>query len=162
MNQVIAWWHSISQREQRLVLGCSILMLFGALYWGVVAPLDQRAEDARARINSEKQLLTWVKNSANSITALRGTTGGTAQPSAQPLNQVVSSTTGRFKVELIRMQPRGESLQVWIQPVPFNQLVNWLAYIKAQQGIEVEFLDINRTETLGLVEVNRLQLKRGE
>lgn len=162
MNQVIAWWNSISQREQRLVLGGSIVLLLGVLYWGVISPLDQRSENAKARIQSEQQLLVWVKNSANAIVSLRGANGSSASPSTQPLNQVVSSSTARFKVELIRMQPRGESLQVWIQPIPFNQLVNWLAYIQAQQGIDVEFLDLSRTETLGQVEVNRLQLKRVE
>ncbi len=162
MNQLMAWWNSISQREQRLVAGGSIVLMLGALYWGIISPLEQRAENAKARINSEQQLLVWVKNSANSIVSLRGTTGASATPSTQPLNQVVSSSTARFKVELIRMQPRGDSLQVWIQPIPFNQLVNWLAYIQAQQGIDVEFLDLSRTETLGQVEVNRLQLKRVE
>lgn len=48
-----AWWTSISQREQRLVIGCSILLIVGAVYWGVLQPLNTRAELAQSRIQSE-------------------------------------------------------------------------------------------------------------
>ncbi|MFA0411923.1 type II secretion system protein GspM, partial [Vibrio splendidus] len=50
-----AWWTSISQREQRLVIGCSILLILGVVYWGLIQPLSQRAELAQSRIQSEKQ-----------------------------------------------------------------------------------------------------------
>ncbi|BCL68207.1 type II secretion system protein M [Vibrio nigripulchritudo] len=161
MNRVTAWWQSISQREQRLMGGCAVLFTAFIIYWGGVVPLNERADAAQARITTEKQLLDWVTNSANTITSLRGASGSSANVSGQPLNQVVSSTTRRYRIELIRMQPRSDSLQVWVQPVPFNQLVSWLADLREQHGIDVEFLDITRTEVTGQVEVNRLQLKRG-
>ncbi|USD65180.1 type II secretion system protein M [Vibrio sp. SCSIO 43136] len=161
MNQILAWWQSISVREQRLVIIAGALCLVGSLYWGVVAPLNQRAELAQQRIQSEKQLLTWVQDSANTITSLRKSAGVSGSRGSSPLNQVVSSTTRQYKIELIRMQPRGDSLQVWVKPLPFNQLVNWVSNMREKQGIEVEFLDITRTEQVGQVEVNRLQLKRG-
>ncbi|CAM3024945.1 Type II secretion system protein M [Vibrio mytili] len=157
--QVQTWWSSISQREQRLMLGCGVIVVIGILYWGLIQPVTQRAELAQSRIKSEKQLLVWVQDKANDITALRKSGGVTY--SNQPLNQLISSSARRFKVELIRVQPRNESVQVWIKPVAFNQLVDWLRYLKEQQGIEVEFLDIDRTEQAGMVDVNRLQFKRG-
>ncbi|MEF1336823.1 type II secretion system protein GspM, partial [Vibrio rotiferianus] len=30
-----AWWSGISQREQRLVLGCGALVTIGLIYWGI-------------------------------------------------------------------------------------------------------------------------------
>jgi general secretion pathway protein M len=161
MNRVTAWWQSISQREQRLMGGCAVFFTAFIIYWGGIVPLNERSDAAQARITTEKQLLDWVTNSANTITSLRGASGGSVNVSGQPLNQVVSSTTRRYRIELIRMQPRSDSLQVWVQPVPFNQLVSWLADLREQHGIDVEFLDITRTEVTGQVEVNQLQLKRG-
>nr|WP_319555475.1 type II secretion system protein M [uncultured Vibrio sp.] len=159
ISQVQTWWSSISQREQRMTMGCGVLVIVGLIYWGILQPMGQRAELAQSRIQSEKQLLAWVKDKANDITALRKS-GGVAY-SNQPLNQLVSSSARRYKVELIRVQPRNESVQVWIKPLAFNQMVDWLRYLKEQQGIEVEFLDIDRTEQAGMIEVNRLQFKRG-
>jgi general secretion pathway protein M len=161
MNKINAWWQSISQREQRLMVGCSLLLIVCTAYWGVIVPLNDRAEVAKAKISSEQQLLEWVTKSANRITALRSASGGGGTVTGQPLNQVIASTTRRYRIELIRMQPRSDSLQVWVKPLPFNQLISWLSELHKQHGIEVEFLDITRTETAGQVEINRLQLKRG-
>ncbi len=157
--QVQVWWSSISQREQRMLIGCGVFVVIGFIYWGILQPMSQRAELAQSRIQAEKQLLDWVQDKADDITALRKSGGVTY--SNQPLNQLVSSSARRFKVELIRVQPRNESVQVWIKPLAFNQMIDWLRYLKEQQGIEVEFLDIDRTEQAGMIEVNRLQFKRG-
>jgi len=101
LNMFQAWWSSISQREQRLVVVCGVFGLIGLIYWGVLQPINARAEQAQLRIQSEKQLLSWVS------------------------------------------------------------LVDWLTFLKEKQGIEVEFMDIDRGKESGLVEVNRLQFKRG-
>ena len=159
ISQAQVWWSSISQREQRLVMGCGAIAVIGIIYWGLLQPMSQRADLAQSRIQSEKQLLAWVQDKADGITALRKSSG--VSYSSQPLNQLVSSSARRYKVELIRVQPRNESVQVWIKPLAFNQLVDWLRYLKEQQGIEVEFLDIDRTEQAGMIDVNRLQFKRG-
>ena len=159
ISSVTAWWVGISVREQRLVIGCGLLLLLGGIYWGIVQPVSERADIAQARIKSEKQLLTWVTDKANVIVELRGN-GGTAS-SSKPLNQVVSSSSKSHRIELIRMQPRDEMLQVWIKPVSFNRFVQWLAYLKDKQGIDVEFMDISSTDENGVVEIKRLQLKRG-
>ncbi|UQA52392.1 type II secretion system protein M [Vibrio sp. ED002] len=157
--QAQAWWNSISQREQRLMMGGGVIAIIGMIYWGLLQPMNQRAELAQTRIQSEKQLLNWVQDKADDITALRKSGG--VSFSNQPLNQLVSSSARRYKVELIRVQPRNESVQVWIKPLAFNQMVDWLRYLKEQQGIEVEFLDIDRTDQAGMIDVNRLQFKRG-
>ncbi|WP_038897942.1 type II secretion system protein GspM, partial [Vibrio harveyi] len=73
--QAQAWWSSISQREQRLVMGGSIIAVLGIIYWGLLQPMNQRAELAQSRIQSEKQLLTWVQDKADDITALRKSGG---------------------------------------------------------------------------------------
>ncbi|MCL3793377.1 type II secretion system protein M, partial [Actinomyces sp. 186855] len=115
-------------------------------------------QEAKTRIQSERQLLQWVENTADQISALRQQ-GGVVR-SAQPLNQVIAASTGQFNIELVRVQPRGDRMQVWIQPVPFTQLVAWLAHLKERQGIEVEFMDLERGKVSGMVEVRRLQFKR--
>ncbi|MDW6018609.1 type II secretion system protein M [Vibrio plantisponsor] len=162
-NKVIAplqhWWQSINHREKVMVSICALLAVVAIVFWGVLQPLNERGVQAQNRIQTEKQLLAWVTDSADKITALRKQ-GGVVRTST-PLNQVITSSTRQFKIELIRMQPRGEMMQVWIQPVPFTQLVAWIAYLKEQQGVDVDFMDIKRGKQAGVVEVQRLQLKRG-
>lgn len=153
------WWQSITQREQRLLLVGAGLSLVGVLFWGVVQPLTMQAEHAQLRLASEKQLLSWVKDKADTVVSLRGS-GNQAVSSTMPINQVVNTSARQFKIELIRVQPRNEMLQVWIQPLEFDQLLNWLAYLKQKHGLGVAFLDIEDTDKPGVVEVNRLQFGR--
>ncbi|KMV29441.1 type II secretion system protein M [Photobacterium swingsii] len=156
-----AWWKALSLREQRLMLGAGGALLIAVFYWGLWQPLATRAETAQQRINSERQLLDWVGKKANQIVSLRGNSSSSAGISDKGLNQVVNETTTRFRIELIRMQPRSEAVQVWVKPVPFNTLVNWLAFLRDEHGIDAQFLDISKADQNGVVEVNRLQLGRG-
>lgn len=159
INMLGAWWTGISVREQRLMIVCSVLLLVAGVYWGLLQPMTQRAEQVQHRITSEKQLLGWVQQKADRITELRGS-GGQATTTL-PLNQAVSSSVRQFGIELIRMQPREDELQVWIKPVPFNSLLNWLAYMRDRHGVDVLFIDLAAADQQGMVEIKRLQLKRG-
>ncbi len=163
MNNLIAplhnWWQGNSPREKRMVTICAVFVFFAVVFWGVLKPLNERSALAKSRIQSEQQLLEWVTNRADEITLLRQQ-GGIVR-SSEPLNQVITTSTRRFNIELIRVQPRGEMMQVWVQPIPFSKLVDWIAYLKEKQGVDVEFIDIQRGKQPGLIEVQRLQLKRG-
>ena len=156
-----AWWKGLSQREQRLVLGGSIALFIAVLYWGIWQPLATSADNAERRLQSERQLLGWVTTKADEILSLRGSSGSTGSVSDKGLNQVVNETTRQFNIELIRMQPRSEAVQVWVQPLPFNTLINWLAFLRDEHGIDAQFLDVSKADRTGVVEVNRLQLGRG-
>lgn len=159
VHSIQSWWLSISQREQRLVVVCVLLVVLGGLYWGMVQPVAARADNAQVRIQSEKQLLSWVKNKADVIAAQREQ--GAPSISNLPINQAISSSVGRFNVELIRMQPRGEQFQVWLAPMAFNQFINWIAFLEENHGIKVVFLDMDKGDKEGVIEVKRLQLGRG-
>ncbi len=161
MNELKTWWQGTSDRERQLVLVCGVVLIIAAIYFMGLKPLAQRAEQAQMQMAGEKQLLSWVQDKANTIVSLRAISSNSSGSNNRPLNQVVSSTARQYKVELIRMQPRDDMLQVWVQPLPFNQLVNWLDNLKDKQGLEVLFLDINRSDKPGMVEVSRLQFKRG-
>lgn len=156
---VQTWWRSVTPREQRMVLAMGALTVLAIAYWGIWQPLHERAAAAKARVQTEKQLLNWVSDNANDIMTLRA--NGGAEISTQPLNQVITNSAREFNIELIRVQPRGDILQVWIQPLPFAQLVAWIAYLQERQGVSVDAMDIDRGKVNGVVDVKRLQLKRG-
>ncbi len=163
MNRFItplqSWWQSISQREKRMVVVCSVFALVAVVFWGVLQPMSEKSTQAKNRVLSEKQLVKWVTDNADKIVALRQQ-GGVVRTS-EPLNQLITASTRRFNIELVRLQPRGEMMQVWIQPLPFTKLVDWVAYLKETKGVDVEFMDVKRGQKPGVVEVQRLQLKRG-
>lgn len=163
MNRLLAslqvWWVRITPREQRLVGVGALALVIGIAFWGIYQPMAQRAEVAQNQLRNDKQLLSWVQNKADDIVALRGS--GAKPLSPLPFNQAVSSSARRFNIELVRVQPRGDEMQVWVQPLPFNQLVTWLEYLQQNHGIEAEFLDLDKSNRVGVVDVKRLQLSKG-
>ncbi|MGF1769402.1 type II secretion system protein M [Enterovibrio makurazakiensis] len=161
MKTILAYWQGLSKREQRLMGVATAVLLLGGLYWGVVSPLQARAEQAQQRVNSEKNLLAWVNGKAAEIQSLRVTAGSRGQASALPLNQSVTTSVKRYNLEIVRLQPQQEQIQVWLKPMPFNTLLSWLDFLSVSHGVQVKFIDIGKTDKSGLVEVKRLQLGRG-
>lgn len=163
MNKLLAswqvWWLRITPREQRLVMVGAVALIIGVLFWGIYQPMAQRAELAQNQLRNEKQLLSWVENKADEIAALRAS--GAKALSPLPFNQAVSSSARRFNIELVRVQPRGEAMQVWVQPLPFNQLLSWLEYLQQNHGVEAQFLDLDKSDRVGVVDIQRLQLSKG-
>lgn len=156
---ILGYWTGLSLREQRMLVIALGFAFLAAFYWGGIQPLQQKSEMAQTRLASEKQLLSWVKNEADAITSLRKTSNA-PNVSSQPLNQLLSTSSSRYNIELVRLQPRDDMVQVWVQPVAFNSLINWLIYLRQQQGVDVAFLDINETDKPGIVEVKRLQFEK--
>lgn len=161
MNELKAWWSSTSMRERRLVIIAAIVLLVGGFYWLIYQPINSQLVQAQQQLKSEQALNTWLVDKANRITTLRKQGAVGTKTSSAPLNQVISQTASRHQVNLIRMQPRGDMVQVWVQPLAFNALVDWLDDLKNNQGLRVLYLDIKASDTSGMVEVERLQLERG-
>ncbi len=153
------WWQSITARERTLVVVLSFVVIVGGAYWGVIAPMQAQKLAAEQRLQSEKSLHEWVQDKADQIVALRSERGQT-RVSSQPLNQIVSSSVRRYNIDLQRVQPRGDALQVVIAPVEFNKLVQWLEFLHFQYAVQVEFLDLTSSDTEGVAEVKRLQLRK--
>ncbi|RXJ72665.1 general secretion pathway protein GspM [Veronia nyctiphanis] len=158
MNGIVTYWQNLSQREQRMLLIASVFFFIGILYWGIVQPLQERHARAESRLKAEKSLLTFAETKAAEIESLRKITGGGPANRNQPLTRVVTSSVKQFNLELIRFQPSKDELQVWLKPMPFNTLVNWIDYLSAKYGVNVTALELGKTNTQGQVEVKRLQL----
>ncbi|CAM3739515.1 Type II secretion system protein M [Vibrio aerogenes CECT 7868] len=154
-----SWWKSLSLREQKLVLIISIFAVVGAVYAGLIQPLQQQKAMAVSKLSSEQNLYNWVVSEANKITGLRGHGGFVS--SDKPLNQLITNSTRQFGIRLIRIQPMSQTLQVWIEPLSFNQFIDWLTFLQEKYGIQVNVMDIERGKQEGMIEVKRLQLKRG-
>ncbi|SHO58366.1 type II secretion system protein M [Vibrio quintilis] len=154
-----SWWKSLSLREQKLVLIIAVAAVVVFVYAGLIQPLQQQRAMAVNKLNTEQNLYNWVVSQANKVVDLRGQGGLVA--SDKPLNQLITNSTRQFGIRLIRIQPMSQSFQVWIEPLSFNQFVDWLVFLQEKYGIRVNVMDIERGKQEGMIEVKRLQLKRG-
>jgi general secretion pathway protein M len=155
MQGIKQWYLQLSERERILVIcasAVSIVVLFYYLLW---SPLHNAVTQQRAALNNEQQLLVWVQEQSNRAQLMRSR--GQVTTYSGSLTQLVNQTTRSANISVSRLQPQDDELQVWIDEVPFNALMRWLADLE-QRGIVILQSDFSETNDAGIVQVRRLQL----
>ncbi len=162
MDKLQSWWRGISAREQRLVAVGGSVLLIGLFYWAIWQPVANRIAERERLVVNHQQTLAWLKEKGQEVLAMQGgqgrqiDTGGT-------LDGVVNRTAFNQKIKIARLQPQGQELQVWIDTVPFDDLLIWLATLSDQYGVQVQIIELAREGLApGLVKVRRLQLSRSQ
>lgn len=160
MDKLQGWWHGISTREQRLVAVGGSILLIGLCYWLIWQPVANRIAERERQVANQQQTLAWLKEKGQEVLALQGNSGRQIDTSGT-LDGVVNRTAFNQKIKIARLQPQGLELQVWIDTVPFDDLLLWLATLSDQHGVQVQIIEVARENLApGLVKVRRLQLSR--
>jgi general secretion pathway protein M len=150
------WWQGLNLREQRLVMGVaaafSVFLLY-SLFW---LPLNDNLVNSQKRLESRQALLTWVTANTARYQSMKSV-GGSKQSSGS-LSSIVNRTANQQQLTITRMQPQGEILQVWLDSVPFGQLLTWLEHLANNEGLQVQAIDLAQGDSQGEVRVRRLQL----
>lgn len=153
-----AWWQQLKSSEQRLVaiLGfVVVLFLFYGLLW---QPLVNNINKTEQKLARQQALLTFVQESTQRYQQSKKS--GASTRSNGSLSSIVNRSAGRNNISIARLQPQGEDLQVWIDEVPFTQLLSWLEFLANNEGLLVKSIDLSKAERQGVVRVRRLQLGR--
>jgi general secretion pathway protein M len=160
MDKLQGWWLGISTREQRLVAVGGSILLIGLCYWLIWQPVANRIAERERQVANQQQTLAWLKEKGQEVLALQGNSGRQIDTSGT-LDGVVNRTAFNQKIKIARLQPQGQELQVWIDTVPFDDLLLWLATLSDQHGVQVQIIEVARENLApGLVKVRRLQLSR--
>ncbi|EPN4406312.1 type II secretion system protein GspM, partial [Escherichia coli] len=77
------------------------------------------------------------------------------------VSRVISDSASAHSVVIKRIAERGENIQVWIDPVVFNDLLNWLNALDEKYALRVTQIDASAAEKTGMVNVQRLEFGRG-
>ncbi|TLU65826.1 type II secretion system protein M [Thalassotalea litorea] len=152
------WWQGLNPREQKMVAGCSVAVLLSVFWFALWQPINDNLVRSQKKAEQQQQLLLWVhENLAKYKTLQRA---GGARPSSGSLSSVVNRAAKRFKIEIARMQPQGDNLQVWVDEVAFNDLLHWLEQLQHREGLVIQAIDIVKGDEQGTVKVRRLQVGR--
>ncbi|MGY4106563.1 GspM family type II secretion system protein ExeM [Aeromonas encheleia] len=160
MDKLQGWWRGISTREQRLVAVGGGIFLIGLCYWLIWQPVANRIAERERQVINQQQTLAWLKEKGQEVLAMQAGSGRQIDTSGT-LDGVVNRTAFNQKIKIARLQPQGQELQVWIDTVPFDDLLLWLATLSDQHGVQVQVIEVARENLApGLVKVRRLQLSR--
>lgn len=100
---------------------------------------------------------TQLKSAVPDIVAVRKS--GITTP--VQVSRVISDCASEHSVVIMRIAERGENIQVWIDPVVFNDLLSWLNVLNEKYALRVKQIDVSAGEKPGMVNVQRLEFGRG-
>jgi general secretion pathway protein M len=152
------WWQQLNVREQRLVVVMGSVVSLFVLYSFIWQPLNENIDKSEGKLARQQSLLTWVE--ANISLFEQAKQSGGNQKNSGSIASIVNRSAGRNNITIARIQPQGEDLQVWVDKVPFDQLLNWLEHLANKEGLVVRNIDLSKSDQKGVVSVKRLQLGR--
>ncbi|WP_108649065.1 type II secretion system protein GspM [Dongshaea marina] len=149
-------WNQLNSREKKLVSWAGVAIVICILYWGIWQPLNTSVVNSKNQLAGAEQTLQWIKEQGNKLASYR------ASNSIQPiprgsLESAVDRSARNHQIQITRIQPQKDRVDVWIENVSFNQLLGWLSMLH-QRGVTVRLLDLSKTSEPGYVKVRRLQL----
>jgi general secretion pathway protein M len=158
LSSIKVWWQGINQREQRLVLVAGSVFIVFLLYSLIWQPLNESLAKTEQKLASRQVLLAWVTDNTSRYQNAKAT--GKGNKSSGSLSSIINRTANQQQLTITRIQPQGDNVQVWLDSVPFTQLLFWLEHLANNEDLQVQAIDLAQGEKQGEVRVRRMQLGR--
>lgn len=148
------WFANLEVREQKLVAGAAVFIIFAVLYMGMWQPIDS------AQTRTLNGVETWQR-SVNTLRSLKGRLGatdgrqGSQRNINQPLVVVIDSTLRvRNMTAPQRSQPTGSNIRVEFENVSFDDVMLWLGDLSSQYALQVHSGSFTSTSSTAPGRVN--------
>ena len=158
LSSIKSWWQGLNLREQRLLLFTSSVFSVFLLYSVVWLPLNEHLAQTEQKLANRQALLAWVTDNTARYQKVKSSGGG--KQSSGSLSGIINRTANQYQLTITRMQPQGDSVQVWLDSASFTSLLFWFEHLANNESLQVQAIDIAQSDTQGEVRVRRLQLGR--
>lgn len=160
IDNAAVWFRTLAPRERVMLTICAVVVLITLLYFAGWKPLVDAHVRREASLERARGIATRIEQAAAEAKA------------AGPARTVNSSTSLVAAVDQTsrsqtlgkapsRVQPEGDrEVKVWIDDVPFDNLLRWLQELEQKYGIQTSSAEIERSSAPGVVNV-RVSLVRG-
>lgn len=151
------WFLSLTQRERIMVqVAVSVTIIF-MCYLLVVEPISHNYSINKKNVAAAIETLDWMKSAAREVKQLGGEHLQKRQTQGKQFTlSLVDSSARKAGLASVmkRVQPEGDlGVRIWFESAPFDELINWLAILNSQHGLSVNEINVEQTESTGLVNV---------
>ena len=152
-----SWFLSLTQRERIMVQTAGSVIGVFLVYLIIIEPISTSYERNKKNVAMASETLRWMRTAAQEVKVLRG---GNALIERKQGKQFILSAIDRtvrkagLSAVMKRVQPEGESgVRVWFENAAFDELIKWLATVESKHGLSVSEINVEETESTGLVNV---------
>lgn len=148
------YWADRSSGEKGMLL-VAVVLLFSSGYYALIwQPLSERIEQQETMLQQLVAMSSRLNSAAPDIIA----SGKSRVPMPALVSQAISDSASAHGISIKRILERGENIQVWTDPVVFNDLLTWINELREKHALIVTQLDVKKTEIMGIVNVQSLEL----
>lgn len=143
------WYDGREPREQRVLQGLGIVLLFTLAYWLIWAPTVSARDQARDSYLANQQTLQWMQSNAPAVEAARrGQSSSTPRPGRDWVGNI-SRGADRFGLTLRGFTPEGDaSVRIQLENQSAEQTVLWLQSLQ-QQGLVIASAEMSPGDAPG-------------
>lgn len=152
-----SWFLSLTPRERMMVQAAGSVIGLFIIYLFIIEPISTNYERNKKNVLSATETLIWMNNAAREVDALRGGELSTERKQGKQFILSAVDKSARqagLATVMKRVQPEGESgVRIWFENAAFDELIKWLATVESKHGLLVNEINIEKTESTGLVNV---------
>ncbi|HEY1076118.1 MAG TPA: type II secretion system protein M [Fontimonas sp.] len=153
IDNASAWLRSLAPRERVLVLVCAAVVLLTLVYVAAWKPLVDAHVRRQASLERARSIATRIEQAAAEVQAAGPARAINSNTSLVAAVDQTSRSAVLGKAPS-RVQPEGEKeVKVWIDDVPFDNLLRWLQELEMKYGISTSSAEIERSAAPGMVNV---------
>lgn len=157
------WFQNLTGSEQRLLKIGALLVALALLWVLVYLPVNKH-------ISNQVVVKERLQNQLQQMQVLTSSSVGTNVNVITPIPAGVTFSawidqqlrTVNLQDLVNRTEPIDEnSLTIWLQAAPFDQVIDWLQTIALQYAIQVDQIDVNVVDpTIGLTNIRMRLIKQ--
>ncbi|MFM2485426.1 type II secretion system protein GspM [Celerinatantimonas yamalensis] len=152
------WWQSREPRERLILTIGGMLIVLTVFYQQGWLRYQNWREQTLQRIQTQQQTLQWVR--AHSELLHVPANNQTSTTRRLTFSQVANQSAAQLHIAITRLQQSEQHFDVWIAPLPFNHLLQWLDILQRQYGYTPSNVELQAGDKPGMVNVNRLRFER--
>jgi general secretion pathway protein M len=153
MDNALAWLRALAPRERVMVLSCAVVVILTLAYAGAWKPVVDAHHRREAALERARGIAARIEQAAAEIKASGPTRAVDSNTSLLAAVDQTSRSPILGKTPS-RVQPEGEKeVKVWIDDVPFDNLLRWLQELEQKFGIVSSSAEIERSSAPGVVNV---------
>lgn len=154
VQKLWARYEAAGARDQRMLKVLGVFLVVVIVLLLVVLPLHRFNTGAMADYRAQQDTLAWMQSNRAAI-------GGSVQKvrsTNDSLLTVANQGARNNGLSIKRYEPNGDALNLWLEQVPFNQVVKWLDALQRDYGVIAAELTVSKRDEAGVVDV-RVTLK---
>jgi general secretion pathway protein M len=151
-----AWFNKLEKRERHTLLAGAAVVLISIFYLAVWDPVFSTLQSEKQRYQSQRQLLSWMKDAGAEIGMLQSSGASMASRfSNQSLPSLVerSAITSGVKPFIKKQESDTRSVKVQLENADFDRLVIWIHDMQDKYAIQASKIHIEPQQAPGAVNV---------